>query len=247
MSNSQTSSHNVLFGIVAAAVIIVVAAVAALSYGPLASTSRGLLYTAALNEYNNHNYAATLRLLNYYRPASTQSLNLLVRADLEQGSVAAAIGPAESAHRLEPADTDTTLLLGAAYALDHRNSSLIKLIAAQKSSQTAQALSSLKASDIVQAQELYVLGLLRSSQRVAVAVHLPSSQRSILLANLIMDLTPGRAGAIAATPYAKNAVALDPTNQTAQKLYISVSRKTGDSTTANQQAALLARLQTGRP
>ena len=238
MSNSQTSANNLRFGLIATAVILVCASVATLSYKPIAHASRGVLYQFALSDYHRHNDTATLTVLRYVQPATVESLNLQTEALLEEGSASAALDPAEEAQHLAPRDSTSMLLLGAADALSGHSIS---------DSKAVEGLASLKTRNTAQAQELYVLGLLRSSQRVLLAIHQPSAQRSMLLASIALGLTHGRAGAVTATPYAKDAVALDPTNQAAQTLYISVSHKTGDNTTTDQQTALLARLRIGRP
>jgi hypothetical protein len=249
MSNSQTSTDNLRFGLIATAVVLACAGVAALSYSPLMSAGRGALYQLALTDYNRHDYAAAIKALSYYQPSSLQSLSLSLtaKANLEQGSSQAAIAPAEAAHSMSPADSATTLLLGATYDLTGQSLHLSSLISAQKSSELVQALDKLRAPNSSQAQELYALGLLRSSQRVLAAIHQPSAQSSILQAKLALALQPGKAGALAATPFAKTAVTLDPANITARELYISVSHKTGDTVTADQQQALLDKLKAGTP
>ena len=238
MSNSQTSSHNLRFDLIATAVVLLTVGAITLSYNPLANAGRGVLYASAVNEYNRHNYSTTLTLLRYDQPATTKSLNLETKALLEEGSATAAITPAEAAVKLDPTNSTSILLLGATDALAGRP---------LNDSKSVEGLGKLRTSNTVKAQELYVLGLLRSSQRVLLAVHQPSSQRSILLANLALALTPGKTGAVAATPYAKAAVDLDPSSIAARRLCISVSRQTGDEVMADKQAALLARLEAGRP
>jgi len=238
MSNSQTSSHNLRFGLLASVVILACAGVLVLGYRPLAHVSRGVLYQFALSDYNRHNDTATLTVLRYVQPATVESLNLQTKALLEEGSDAAAVAPATTAVHLAPHDSTSILLLGAADGLSGRTIS---------DSKAAEGLVYLKTSNIAQAQELYVLGLLRSSQRVLLSIHQPSAQSSMLMANIALALTPGKAGATAATPYAKTAVLLDPSNEDAHRLYISVSRKTGDTATADKQTVLLAELETGKP
>jgi hypothetical protein len=238
MSNSQTSSHNLRFGLIATAIIFTCAGIVSLCHKSLASMSRGVVYSLAEAEYNRGNDSTAIRLLSYDRPMGVQSLNLETKAYLEEGSPAEAVPPAQVATQLAPHDSTSILLLGAADALSGRPVS---------DSKAPEGLDDLRTANSAQAQELYVLGLLRSSQKVLLTIDQPSAQRAILLANIALALTPGKTGAITATPYAKEAVALDPSNQVARKLYISVSHKTGDTVTANRQAALLAQLEIGRP
>ena len=247
MSNSQTSSRNPRFTVLAVVVLLAAAGAVALLTAPLASAGRGVLYSFAQTAYNHHDYTASLADLKYYQPSSAKSLTLETKANLEQGSGQAAVTAAQRAHRLDPSDQTTTLLLGAAYALGRKQADLTSLIAAERDSKTLQGLRRLATPDIAQAQELYVLGLLTRSQEVLAQIQTPSAQRSVLQAQVALGLEPGKTGALAATPYVKAAVALDPTNIAAQKLDISVSHQTGDSAAADAHRVLLDRLEAGTP
>jgi len=125
-------------------------------------------------------------------------------AELEQGSYAAAISDAKSAH--------SATLLGVAYALTNQQAALRDLAASQGSPEASGRILQLGASNLALAQELYALGLYKRS------------------------LTE-----------VKLAVAQDPARITAQRLLVTVARKTGDSALADQHQALLDRLTAGRP
>jgi hypothetical protein len=247
MSNSQTLSKNFPFAVVAGMVLILAVIATAAFAKPLASIGRGVVYASATRAFDRHDEATTLADLKWYRPASFRSLSLQAEAQLEEGSDAAGVISAQAAHSLDPSNEGGTLLLGAAYAQDDRSTELATLISIQTDSKTIQGLQSLRTPDIAQAQELYVLRLPRSSQRVLVKLSAPSVQRSILLAQIALVLQPGKAGAVAATPFAREAVVLDPSSITAQDVFISVSRKTGDLAAAEAHQALLARLEAGTP
>jgi hypothetical protein len=247
MSNSQTSKPNPRFAVLALVVIVAAATALAFLASPFESAGRGVAYGLAQTAFDHHDYAVTVTDLKYYHPDSLASLQLETKAYLEEGSDQAAVTTAQQAHVKASNDQTATLLLGAAYALHGQKTDLAALTATQKAPETIQGLKSLQTANIARAQELYVLGLLKSSQAILVKLPAPSVQRSLLQAHVALGLQPGRLGALAATPFAKEAVALDPSSLPAQKLFISVSRETGATATADNHQALMDKLELGKP
>ena len=136
MSNSQTSAKTVGIWVFSAAVIVASAVALAFLWAPVSHR-----YQLAVTELTNGRYA---------RRAS---------AELEQGSYAAAIADAKSAH--------STSLLSVAYALAKQPAALRDLAAAQGSTEASGRVLQLGASNLALAQELYALGLYRRSLAVA--------------------------------------------------------------------------------
>lgn len=176
---------------------------------------------------------AAVNQLPPYRLASLLAPHdkvLRAKADLEEGSVVPAVTEAAAAYQADRSQTNLRLLTCAQV-----------LAKSAGSSEAAGSVSRLDTSNLALAQELYALGLLRSSQRVLDSVTTQSTDRWVLAT----DLALARKDYALAQHDATAALKLDPTNLTSRRLLVKALQAQKLATTDQDQ--LITRLTSGRP
>ena len=167
----------------------------------------------------------------------SETTSLRVRTLIELGRAAEA---ADLASMLPD-----SVLAALAYALAGRPADITALIPRLSSPEAAQSIARIQAGTLPLAAQLYAAGLPDSSS--ALLLKQPASfTRNVLLAHIAIDRHTA-ADLISASDYLAVAVAINPSDADAHRLYAGVLADRGLTEESAQQTKLAERIQAGRP
>jgi tetratricopeptide (TPR) repeat protein len=186
----------------------------------------------AINRHANHQSSSDLML--------HKSM-----AQLELNQTAAAVSSARQASAADPT-APVTLHLGLLYALTGSTDDLSSLMTRLGTQEPAGALKRASTHKLALAQELYALGLLRSSERI-LEQHLSGSESYYLLAKVKLSLSNGSdKGRQSVRKVVDDGLKLDPGNLKLRILSRQVYQEIGDQSAADREGELIKRLQLGQ-
>ncbi|HUD11951.1 MAG TPA: hypothetical protein VMS08_06075 [Candidatus Saccharimonadia bacterium] len=169
---------------------------------------------------------------------------LTVRTYIELGQYQQAA--AKASLLTTPGSSDTNLLLAAlAYGLDNHGSEITALLPRISSSDALQGAQRAQAGNLALASELYATGLLNSSK--AMLLKLPVTYERNLLLSRIYFSQPNQSNLLRAEALLTTAISLQPASINARQLLTVVYRDENKLPQASWQAALVSKLQSGRP
>lgn len=186
------------------------------------------------------------RIQTYISPDDTHVRLTLVRREIEANMSTEALRDVTTFCPITSNQAGCAENLGAVMSLMGESARLNVLISLQTNAETRRALINLQSSKITQAQELLILGLVRSSQRVATTISEPSIPYALLQARLQLASSHGDARYERAFVYIEQALQLDPTNVDTLDLAISVSRQTSNTIRTQEFVAQRALIPLGQ-
>lgn len=185
--------------------------------------------------------------------AGSRGYVLKSQALLELGRSADAIKTAKTATNQTPMTCKpgipdcAHLQLGLAYAASGDNVRLSALIGLPGASRAAHTLSEVQHNHLGLAQELYVLGLPRSAQRVLAKYQVESSQFYLLQAHITLDLGHNSKTALEqGRGLLEKAVVLSPERVDLRQDLQAIDQKLGDTAAATEQGSKIQALQSGK-
>jgi len=177
----------------------------------------------------------------------TQALILESQALMELGETNAGCEIAQTAVQSSTDNQDAGLQLGLCYAAVGDNSKLGQTISLLGSSEAAGTLQSVQHNSFALAQELYVTGLLSSSQRILQSSQIQNSDSYLLQTRITLQLGNDSQKSLQdSRGLLEKGIAISPERIDLRQLLQSVDTKLGNTSDANEQGSKIQALQNGK-
>lgn len=178
--------------------------------------------------------------------ANFELAQTFAKAELELGRSSEAIKAARDAAGLEPGNVNAQTLYGLATLVAGQGSGITSALVSN--SEAVRRVARAQADQLALAQELYVLGLLNSSQKTLSKLPPSSVEVLKLKAQIAMNkFEPSEATLIGAADNLRTATRLQPADASTWGLLVTVNQRLGNVAGVNEAKNRLDHLKAGRP